>query len=450
MTTPEDFAAQAGDRFVEEWRDACRIPSISATPDGALLEMAHWVERRAVTLFDEVELVEASTAPVVFATLRGTGPRTLLLYSHYDVQPVEPLDSWSSPPFEAEIVDGRLIARGASDDKADVVGRLQALEAWQHVNGTLPFHLVWLCEGTEEVGSTGLVEAMDARWSVLERCDWCLWESFLRRADGRPEIGFGCRGILYVELSLQRLSRDQHSAFATIYRSAPADLVRALATLTDETGRVTIDGFHDRVRLPTPQDAAFAANVSPPEEEFGVGGRTAFRSDDERELARRLLFEPTANIAGLVSGHTGSGAKTVLPARATAKLDFRLVADQDPDDIAEKLRRHLDTHGFADIELEVLHAVPPAASPPDTALATAVTDAARVLFGEPVVYPAVAGSGPLHHIATTLRIPTVMPPGATRLDSAIHAPDENVRVSDYLDLIRFTLGVFDRLARDVA
>ena len=446
MATLAEFVAKESTRFVEEWQDACRVPSISAAPDGALREMAQWVERRAAPLFDEVELVETSTSPVVVATLEGTGTKTLLLYSHYDVQPVEPVEAWSSPPFDAAIVDGKLIARGASDDKADIVARLQALEAWQHANGRLPFNVVWLCEGSEEVGSTGLVEAIAARRSVLQQCDWCLWESFLRRADGRPEIGFGCRGILYVELSLERLVADQHSAFATIYRSAAADLVRALATLTDETGLVTIDGFHDRVRPMTTQDEAFAEQVSPPEDELGVRGRTPFRSEDERELARRLLFEPTANIAGLVSGHTGSGAKTVLPASARAKLDFRLVADQDPDDIAAKLRNHLDSQGFADIELEVLHSIPPAASPPDTPLARAVTDAARALFGEPVVYPSVAGSGPLHHVATTLGIPTVMPPGATRLDSAIHAPNENVRVSDYLDLIRFTLTLFDELA----
>lgn len=444
--TPAAYVERAQERFIEEWRTACRLPSISATGDPGLAEMAAWTAERAAPLFDSVELVETTAAPVVLARLEGTGPRTLLLYSHYDVQPVEPLTAWTVPPFEGVLRDGRLVARGACDDKADVVGRLQAIEAWQQTRGRLPFSIVWLCEGSEEIGSAGLGDVIEARRDLLEACDWCLWESFLRRSDGRPEIGFGCRGLLYVELSLRRLVGDQHSAFASIYRSAAAELVRALSSLTDKSGVVTIEGFHDAVVVPRVGDEELAASVSPPAEEFGVDGRSAFLTDDDTELRRRLLFEPTANIAGLLTGHTGPGAKTVLPAEAVAKVDFRLVPDQQPADIADKLRRHLDAHGFGDIELTVLHSNPPAASPTDSPLAVAAIEAAEELQGAPVLYPIVAGSGPLHHVVNTLGIPTVMPPGATRLDSSMHGPDENARVDDYLDLIRFTLGLFERLA----
>jgi acetylornithine deacetylase/succinyl-diaminopimelate desuccinylase-like protein len=445
---PFEYVTKHAERFVQDWRDACKIPSISEREPAALARMAASVCERAQNVLDEAELVDCSAAaPTVMGVAEGKGSSTLLLYSHYDVQPVEPLDDWDVPPFDAVVRDGRLIARGACDDKADVMARLHALETWRATRGELPCTIVWLSEGAEESGSIGLDEVIASRRTLLASCDWCLWESYLRRDDGHPEIGFGCRGMLYVELSLRCLAQDQHSAFASIFRSAPTELARALVSLKDEMGIVAIDGFHDSVRageLPAPSELG----VAPPEGSFGVEGNTPFLVDEPAEMSRRLLFEPTANIAGLISGYTGSGAKTVLPAEARAKVDFRLVPDQDPLDVVQKLRRHLDTNGFEDVRIEVIHSVPPAASPLDSKLARVTVAAATELFGHPVRYPFVPGSGPVHHVASGLGIPTVMPPGATRMDSGIHAANESALVSDYLDTVRLTLRVLEHLASD--
>ncbi|MBX5485434.1 MAG: M20/M25/M40 family metallo-hydrolase [Mycolicibacterium hassiacum] len=444
MSTVDDVLAYvdaAAERFVEEWRAACRIPSVRG---GAVLEMADWVVERARPLLDTVELVEAGEAPPsVVGTLAGEGRGRLLLYSHYDVQPAALEDGWTVDPFEAVVRDGALVSRGCADDKADVVGRLQALEAWRAVVGPLPVSVVWLCEGAEESGSLGLPEVIEARRPLLESCDWALWESYLRREDGRPEIGFGCRGLLYVELRLRRLEHDQHSAFATIYRSAPSELVKALASLVHPDGTVAIDGFRDgAVVVPDPE---LLAEIEAPAERVGCGGTSGLLVGDPRELSRRLIYEPTANIAGIWTGWTGPGPKTVLPAEARARLDFRLVPGQTPEKALRLLRAHLDRRGFGDVEIEVLSASPPASSPLDSRLAEAVTAAAAESFGPPVRHPWVAGSGPVHHVSGTLGIPIVMPPGATRLTSRIHGPDENAAIDDYLDLVRFTVRLFARL-----
>jgi len=435
--------------FVEELRAACRIPSVSATGGEALFAMARLVEARLSTVLDTVALIPTGHdgPPAVCGELRGRDPRgaRILLYSHYDVQPPEPLEDWTSGPFEAAVVDGSVVARGVADDKADVFARIHALEAFVTAYGRPPFTVIWLCEGAEEIGSIGLRELVLRNQERL-RADCCLWESYLRRADGTPEIGYGCRGLLYVELRARALSGDQHSSFRSVLRSAPAELARAIASFTDVTGLVTVEGFHDTV-VPPAADALDAMRQgAPPTGIEGVAGRSPFVSDDVDELTRRLYFEPTANVAGMWAGYTGPGAKTVLPASAQAKLDFRLVPDQDPDDIARKLRAHLVTHGFDAIEMTVLSTTKPASTPLDTPLGGAVRKAARETMGEPVNVPYVAGSGPVSIVQDVFHIPVVMPPGSIRFDSAIHAPNEHCRIDDYLDTVRFNVRLFEILA----
>jgi acetylornithine deacetylase/succinyl-diaminopimelate desuccinylase-like protein len=454
MVEPTSSAAyvdQHAARFIEELRTACRIASVSVEAGPALIEMANTVQARLEGILDTVELLENIDGypPAVWGELRGTNPNAprLLLYSHYDVQPPDPLDLWETEPFDAAIVDGSIVARGVADDKADVFARIHALEAWQATRGRPEFTVIWLCEGAEEIGSKGLGEIASRNRDRLD-ADACLWESYLRREDGTPEIGYGCRGMLYVELTLDALASDQHSSFRSVLRSAPAELARAIASLTDPTGLVTIDGFHDFVIEPTASMLAALADGSPPTGIPGVRGRSPFVVDDPVELTRRLYFEPTANVAGLFSGYTGPGSKTVLPARASAKMDFRLVPDQDPDDIAAKLRRHLDTHGFEAVEIKVLSAVRPAFSSLDEPLGRLVRAAAHDTMGNPVDIPLVAGTGPVATLKDVLQIPVIMPPGSIRFDSGIHAPNERCRLSDYLDTVRFNVRLLELLADD--
>ncbi|WP_320671385.1 M20/M25/M40 family metallo-hydrolase [Patulibacter defluvii] len=443
---------QHRERLVEELRDCCRIPSVSTVGGPAMAQMADWLSDRLRAVLDEVGQVAVDgAAPAVVGRAAGAGPHSVLLYSHYDVQPPDPLDAWSSPPFAAELTaDGRLVARGAADDKADVMARIHALEALRATTGDLPCTVAWLCEGGEETGSPGLAALLTAERERL-RADACLWESYLRRDDGRPEVGFGCRGLVAVELRLRSLRRDQHSAFAGVFRSAPLELARALTTLCDEAGRPTIDGWLDDVAAPSPAARTAAAGIPAPDAgDAALPDRTPFVARPETELGTRLVLEPTVNVSGLDAGYTGAGVKTVLPAEARAKLDLRLVAGQTPEGTVARLRAHLDRRGFGDIEIDVRQGVPAAASPLDTPLARAVVGAAEERFGPALRYPMVPGAGPLHLLEDALGIPAVMPPGSTRMASGIHAPDEHVRVEDYLEHVAFTVRTLERLGAEPA
>ena len=443
-TDPYLHVERERERLVEELRTFCRFESISSERSPELEDAAAWLRDRLAGLLDSVEIVPIpDRAPAVLGTLSGTGSSRLLLYSHYDVQPVAPLEAWTS----AEVRDGAIFARGVCDDKADVMARIHALEAWRDTRGALPFGVVWLCEGNEEIGSPGLAKLLAERAADI-RADACLWESYLRRSDGSPEIGFGCRGLLHVELTLQRLANDQHSAFAPVFRSAAGDLVRALDSLVDEYGRVAIDGFHDAVLPPSPEElAGIAALPAFDAEGVGLPGRSPLAVADERELLRRLVYEPTANITGIWAGHIGEGVKTIVPATAHARVDFRLVPDQQPDATAALLREHLDRHGFADVDIHVATAIPPSRGALVTPLGIAVTQAAQDTMGQPSCYPIIPGSGPMHIVAA-LGIPAVTPPGSTRLDSGMHAPDEHARISDYLDQVKFTIRTLELLAEN--
>jgi acetylornithine deacetylase/succinyl-diaminopimelate desuccinylase-like protein len=430
-------------RFVEIHRDACSIPSISTEGQG-MEEMAGWLRGKLEGLGAKVTRLEVPGAPAALVgEIKGKGERTLMIYDHYDVQPVDPLDLWETPPFEPAERDGRIFARGAADNKGDLVARLCAIETYADVVGELPFNVKFFVEGEEETGSPHFEEICKTYAAQLG-ADHCIWEGGSFDAGDHPVMYYGCKGLLFVELTCDLLSGDQHSSLAVKAPSAAWELVRALASLKDDKGRITIDGFYDEI-------------VEPGEREREMISKLPI--DDEAELARlgvdsfvgglrgvELLFEsfyqPTANIAGFLSGYTVPGAtKTVLPAKAMAKMDFRLVPDQNAGDIAAKLRRHLDTEGFDRVKVEVLSGENPSRSPMDTALGAAVESTVAEWFAQPAsVQPFMVATGPMYPIAQGLGVPICSPPGVTRPDSQIHAPNENVRIADFLDIVGLTAG----------
>jgi acetylornithine deacetylase/succinyl-diaminopimelate desuccinylase-like protein len=370
-----------------------------------------------------------------------------MIYDHYDVQPVDPIDLWLSPPFEPTIRDGRIFARGAADNKGDLVARLCALEAYKELIGELPFNLKFFIEGEEESGSVNFENICHTFASDL-RSDDCVWEGGWFDHDDRPQMYYGCKGLLYVELTLKRLAGDQHSSIAVYAPSAAWELLQAVASLKDSTGRITIDGFYDGIVQPGPRDLELVEklpfNEEATKQNLGIDSFVGGMSGSQ--LKRDLLYEPTANIAGFHSGYGVPGAsKTVLPAEAMAKLDFRLVPDQNSDDIAKKLQRHFEGHGFADIEMKVLGGENPSRSPLDTELGKAVEGAAAEWFDkETVVYPFMWATGPMYPIAQGIGVPICSPPGVGRPDSNLHAPNENARISDYLDIVGFTVAYLER------
>lgn len=445
-----EFVEANSKRYLEMLKEACVIPSISAEGQG-LGEMAAWLEARLRDLGATVSRLEVPGGPpALLGEIEGRDERTLMIYDHYDVQPVDPIDLWDSPPFQPAERDGRLYARGAADNKGDLVARLCALEAYRELFGEIPFGVKFFIEGEEESGSVHF-EQICQTYSERLRADACIWEGGWFDYDGRPEMYYGCKGLLYIELRAKVLSGDQHSSIAVYAPSAAWELLRAIASMKDEGGRITIEGFYDDVLEPGEREHRLLETLPFNEEatlrrlgvDAFVGGITG------AALKRELLYSPTANIAGFVTGYTVPGAaKTVLPAQAMAKMDFRLVPNQNASDIAKKVKRHLEQHGFDSIEMAIISDENPSRSPLDSPLGRAVEAAAADWFPQPTsVWPYMWATGPMYPIAQGLGIPICSPPGVGRPDSQIHAPNENARIGDFLEIAGFTVAYLDRYAR---
>jgi acetylornithine deacetylase/succinyl-diaminopimelate desuccinylase-like protein len=442
--TTDAYVAEAADRFVADWRALCQIPSVSGDR-AAIAQAADWIETRLGPLFDDIRRIDIpGHGPLLAAVLHGTGDGRVALYTHYDVQPAGDESAWTSPPFSAELRDGCVWARGACDDKADVTARLQGLEAWlSTLDGRPPFTIVFLCDPAEEVGSPGLQEALTTHASTLH-ADGCVWESFLRDDDGRPGIGFGCRGSLMLKLRLDLLRADQHTAFASVVRSAPLELMAAIDSMRSADGGIVIERFHDDVLEPTAAQLEATRSIPLPTAAVALPGVSPYYALGEDELRRRLVFAPALSLVTFVVG--ADGAPGVVPASAEATIRFSLLPDQDPDRIVDVVRAHLDRLGYDAIQLTEEHRILPAAAPIDTPFAQALISAAADVFGEPIVYPVLIGAGPGRIVLDALGAPIVSPAGTLRPGGNMHAPDEHGAVDDYLDHVRFSARLLEHLA----
>ncbi|MBW3590981.1 MAG: M20/M25/M40 family metallo-hydrolase [Actinobacteria bacterium] len=439
----------SGQRYIDDLKHACSIPSVSTEGMG-FEAMADWVEEKLQKLGAEVSRLSVPGSPeALLGNFDAGAGRTLMIYDHYDVQPVDPLHLWESPPFQPTIRDEKLYARGAADNKGDLVARLCALEVYRDMYGDLPYNLKFLIEGEEESGSIYFEDICAAHAEQL-RADDCVWEGGWFDLDGRPEMYFGCKGLLYIELHCHRLLGDQHSSTAVYAPSAAWEVLQAIASFRDAAGEICIEGFHDRVVAPGPQEMELIDAIPFNEEaqlrrlgitEF-VGARTG------SDLKRHLLCAPTANIDGLSAGYAvPGGQKTVLPAEAFAKLDFRLVPDQDAHDIAEKVQQHLKKKGFGHVKMTILSAENPSRSPLDSMLGDVAKATAARWFDKPAtVYPLMWATGPMHVITHDLGIPICSPPGVGRPDSNVHAPNEHIHIHDFIDVIGYTVAYLKKYA----
>ncbi len=420
------------DRFIAELGALLRVPSVAAQGTG-IAEAATLVQQRLQRLGADVRLIEAGGGnPVVYGTI-GSGPRRLLIYNHYDVQPAEPIDLWHSPAFAPTLRDGTLVARGVADNKGNLMLRIQALEAWLTTIGELPISIAFVIEGEEEIGSRTLPVFCREHPDLL-RADGCLWETGGRDISERPTVSCGAKGIQYVELVVRGASRDLHSSVAPLVPNPAWRLVWALGTLKGADERVRIPGFYDRVR---PASAAeLAALASIPDTDAAVlanyGIHEFLGGVHGAEAIRRHLFEPTCTICGIVSGYTGEGSKTVLPNEARVKIDFRLVPTMDPHEVLQQLRAHLDSIGCADFEIIDLGGEHAARSDLDATIVRASVAAARETYGmEPIVYPTMAGTGPMYPLCEALGTPVASGAGCGYHNTFVHAPNENIRIADY-------------------
>jgi len=427
----------------------CSQPSIVAQNIG-MVEMANLMETLLTETGFSTRRLHVEGAPTaIYGELRGDSDYTVLLYNHYDVQPAEPYELWLSPPFVPTVRDGKLYARGVSDNKGEIAARLAAIRALRAVYGTLPITLRWIIEGEEEVGSPHF-GALAEQYSALLQADGCLWEGSSFDASGRPELVMGTKGLIYVQLDVDGTGVDAHSGAAPILPSAAWRLVQALATLRTPSGHIRIPGFYDAV-LP-PSEEQLAAITDQPNQDAEM--RAAFQVEKFVDdltgaaLLERRSFAPTCNIAGLVSGYTGEGSKTVLPAKAMAKIDFRLVPNQEPDDILAKLRAHLDAEGYNDIRITTFGKADPVVTPMHDPFVRRIAALAESFSGErPSVTPIAGGTLPLlGALRRFVGVPGLCAPGnATYWASGAHAPNEHIRLSDLARAVRFNCHMFQSL-----
>jgi len=427
----------------------CRQPSVGAQGRG-IEEMADLTESLLRDAgFETQRLCAEGAPPAIYGEQRGRSPFTLLLYNHYDVQPEEPLDLWHSPPFEPTERDGKLYARGISDNKGEIATRLAAVRALRAADGELPITIRWIVEGEEEVGSPHFADIAE-RYADLLRADGCLWEGTGFDIDDRPELVLGCKGLLYVQLETQGMGGDAHSGRAPILPSAAWRLIQALATLRSPEGRVHIPGFYDAVQSPTAAQLDVLADQPDMDEQLRETYEVEQFVDGLSGLAlrERQVFSPTCNIAGLLTGYTGSGVKTVLPARDMAKIDFRLVPDQDPHDILAKLRAYLEAEGYADVQVSSLGEAEPVATPLDDPFIQRIVDVAQS-FGpqRPSISPLAGGTLPLlGALRRFVGVPGLSAPGnPIYWGSGAHAPNEHIRIADLERAVRFNCSMFQAL-----
>jgi acetylornithine deacetylase/succinyl-diaminopimelate desuccinylase-like protein len=438
------------DYWIQQLARLCAQPSVSAQNLG-IVECAELVATMLVEQGFEAQVIPSEGNPVVFGAGDGRSDKTLLFYLHYDVQPAEPLELWDSPPFVLDRRGDKLYARGVSDDKGHIICRLAALAAVREALGYLPCNVKFIIEGEEEVGSPHMPAFVEQHQELLA-ADACIWEFGSVDYKGTPQQSLGMRGICYVELSVKTAGIDAHSGLGgSLFPNAAWRLTWALNTLKDQDERILIPGFYDDVTGPSQRDLDLIAQL-PDEaaelkEQFGLE-RFLLDMAGGVEFRETAVFVPTCTICGLESGYQGPGAKTVLPATARAKVDFRLVPDQDPADIVQKLRAHLDAQGFSDVAINYLGGGRPAKVDPDDPFVQLVNQAARDVYGvDPLVEPLIGGSGPNYPFIHTLGLPLVSA-GIGYPGGQAHAPNENIRIDDFIKGTRHTARIIERFGRN--
>lgn len=436
---------------VKELQMLLRQPSISAQNIG--LEPCADLLRRLMVqagIEDTQILPTDGGPPVVVGHLTNPGAkRTLLCYGHYDVQPPEPLDLWHSDPFGAEIHDGVIYARGATDNKSGCLAFVKAAQAYLETQGAPPINLVFLFEGEEEVGSPHL-EAFVEKHKDLLACDASIGlDGGVNRTSLKPEIHLGIKAILYVELRIKGLKTDIWSGRAQTVKSPVWRLVHALASIFDpETGEVLIDGWYDDWAPPDEDDESFLreeAMFFDREEYQRQLGARHLSTEDNLDLLRRAHFGASANICGLQAGYTGEGGKTIVPAEAMAKLDFRCPPRLEPERQLEKLKRHLDERGYADIEVLVHTARKnPYKTPAREIISRATIRAAERVFG---TRPLVQGVSIQGIIMLSIPHPAVLS-GFGAPENNLHAPNENMPINRYIQGIKYAAAIMHEYAKE--
>ncbi|MCS6953137.1 MAG: dipeptidase [Bryobacteraceae bacterium] len=441
--------------FLEGLKAFLAIPSVSTLPEHKpdIRRAAEFVaeELRNAGLAG-VELIEGPGNPLVYGEWTGApGKPTLLLYGHYDVQPPDPLEEWKSPPFEPQIRGEDIFARGASDDKGQTYILIKAVEGFLKTRGNLPVNVKFLIEGEEEVGGGHIERYVAGRPPRLQAdaAVICDTEMF---APGLPTICVGLRGIVYAELEVQGAAHDLHSG---VYGGAAPNPLQAVAeilcALKDRDGRIQIPGFYDRVQPPSPKEREAWARLPFDEEAYRARevGAPELVGEPGVPLFERLWARPTLEVHGIRGGFTGEGAKTVIPARAVAKISMRLVPDQRPEEAFEQFRAAVERARPRGVTVQVrrIHGAAPSVVNPDSPFIRAAAQALTEVFGRETVYVRSGGSIPIVGLFDAhLGIPSVMM-GFGLPDDNLHAPNEKFHLPNFYRGIEAVARYFEILGQ---
>ena len=433
------YVEQHQDRLLEELKQFLRIPSVSTLPEhaGDVKRAAQFVadSLRAVGM-EHVEIIPTAGHPLVYGDwLHASGKPAVLCYGHYDVQPPDPLEEWISPPFEPTVRNGNLYARGSADDKGQVYSQIKAMEALRAVNGTLPVNIRFLIEGEEEVGGESIAKYVAENPAKL-KADVALVSDTELYAEGIPTLCVGLRGLIYTEIEARGAARDLHSGmYGGAAPNAVFALIELLSKMKDASGHINIPGMYDDVRPPSPAEKHSWSILPFDEKEFlkNEVGSSTLTGEPGFTVLERTWARPTLEVHGIAGGFTAPGAKTVIPAKATAKVSMRMVPDQNPDKILESYKKFVQEHTPKGVEMQVrvLSSGPAISVNPDhPAIATAAKAFSDIL-GRETVFIRSGGSIPIvGDFATHLGIPTILM-GFGLPDDGLHSPNEKYKLSNY-------------------
>ncbi len=433
------FVDQNKERLLEELKQFLRIPSVSTLPEHVsdVRRAAQFVADSLKTAkLENVEIIPTAGHPLVYADwLHAPGKPTVLCYGHYDVQPPDPLDEWHTPPFEPTVRDGNLYARGAADDKGQMYMHVKAIEALQAIYGKLPVNVKFLIEGEEEVGGEAVAKYVAENPAKL-KADVALVSDTELFAEGLPTLCIGLRGLIYTEIEARGPAKDLHSGmYGGAAPNAVFGLVELLSKMKDANGVIQIPGMYDGVEPPDPAEKQSWHDLPFDEKEFLAHevGSSRLTGEPGYSVLERVWARPTLEVHGIAGGFTAAGAKTVIPARATAKVSMRMVPKQDPQKVIESYKKFVKDHTPAGIQTEVrILSAGPAISvnPHHPAIEIAANAFAEVL-GKKTVFIRSGGSIPIvGDFATHLGIPTILM-GFGLPDDGLHSPNEKYKVANY-------------------
>ena len=426
------------DRILATLVDWLQIPSMSALPahaDDVRRSAVRAAELLADAGLEHVEVLETAGLPSVYGDWLHAGPRapTVVVYGHHDVQPVDPLELWDSPPFTPEIRDGQCFARGAIDDKGQVLYEIEAVRGLLQTDGALPVNIKFLIEGEEEVGSVHFESLLERERDRLT-CDVVVVSDTGMVATDVPSTTVGMRGLVAFSVHIRSAEGDLHSGmFGGAVPNAALVASRLAAAIHDSHGRVTVDGFYDEVRELSEQEAASLASVPFDDREWmAQAGVTALTGEEGRSVLEQVGTRPTAEVVGIASGYAGAGIKTIVPATATLKIAFRLVPDQDPEGIARSFAEWVAarTPAGVTIDIESEGAVRPALTPIDHPAVGALSRVIERVWGRAPLFTREGGSGPEEALGRVLDAPVLFL-GVGLPDDRIHAPNERMVMDQF-------------------